>query len=389
MYSKHISKLLYAADYPIYGVATDGGGRIYILGGGGHGNYGVPNMIEILRHTDEKSNVLCATTATQGAFNNIGLATDNRHFVVGLEGDSVLYRLDLNDDKAAAKLRSIATCKPKDDEQEPFQTAVTNICSWRVACGSANKYIALRRILPNGKGLETMLTIPTPRQPDSITLSHDGCTLAAACRTDQLLVWTLNAGNSPKATAQPGLTWQSSRGGNVPYLARSCCFGQPVLPGGDAAPKENSQPLYVGFVPPNQHAGKLPSCVVKYTGDRARPAAHRYLSNRGLSVVKASACGGYIGVGDMEGGLVVLDHKLNIITSSQAHGLFVTDVAFLPHPSDPEQAPALLSVSADRNCAITPCKAGYTNVRIAYVIAVVLLALLVYVLATAEGAQDL
>jgi len=45
MYSKHNSKLLYAAQYPIYGVATDGGGRIYLVGGGGQGNFGVPNMI--------------------------------------------------------------------------------------------------------------------------------------------------------------------------------------------------------------------------------------------------------------------------------------------------------------------------------------------------------
>ena len=45
MFSRHRSRLLYAAEYPIYGVSINREGLIILVGGGGEGNYGVPNMI--------------------------------------------------------------------------------------------------------------------------------------------------------------------------------------------------------------------------------------------------------------------------------------------------------------------------------------------------------
>eukprot|EP00045_Choanoeca_perplexa_P004595 m.39282 g.39282 ORF g.39282 m.39282 type:complete len:389 (+) comp12657_c0_seq1:194-1360(+) len=388
MYSKHNSKLLYAAQYPIYGVATDGGGRIYLVGGGGHGNYGVPNMIEVLKHSEDSDKVMCVEEVTAGAFNNIGLANDNRTLVVGLEGDAVLYRLNVSE-KAASQLTQQAVSKPPKTEKEPFQTAVSNICSYRVACGSANSYVAVHNIRADWSHLEPLLTIKTPRQVDDVTLTQDGCTVAIACRTDTLYVWTLPSPDTTAkdATKKHDLKWSYH---DVAYHARACQFGSAVLEG-DSEKVAQSQPLYVGFIAPNKHASKLPSCLVKYDVETGRDLAHRYLSKRQISSLGVSVCGRYVGVGDMEGGLVVLDHNLNMVTSSQAHGLFVTDITFLTNADGGERPPNMLSVSADRNCAMTPCVPAKGSLRWLYVLVLLLLTALIYYLATAEEAavQDL
>ncbi|EDQ84462.1 uncharacterized protein MONBRDRAFT_39275 [Monosiga brevicollis MX1] len=402
------SMLCYEANYPIYALtlpqdaqSTQAGLRVAIAGGGGAGNYGVPNMIELMNIGATGANITANFEDKTGAISAMASLSATT-LAAAIDDRVTIYRLKADDEGVESLHPQVSCSATQSEKADAFVTTLGASASGHILVAALSTgELALAdtaSLLEDGEPMRPLhfnaLSI-TKRQIDSVALDMEGqfVVVASRERAAQLLPIAISPSNDDNEhdddvdDADTPLRYSVNFDKRVNlqlsderYCARCCC----CLKNGE---------VVVGFVPLPKHSSKLRSIVAVFD-NKGILQRKRLLAYDALSAVCASADDQFLGLGDMEGHVYVLETRsLMRLQQCQPHPLFVTSLAFAevptPEGTDNRVQTRLLSVSADRHLRATVLH-GLRRpwLRMLAMLIILLVALAVYLLADMDSQSD-
>eukprot|EP00052_Salpingoeca_macrocollata_P028867 m.284097 g.284097 ORF g.284097 m.284097 type:complete len:395 (-) comp22909_c1_seq2:1207-2391(-) len=346
---------LFSVDYPIYTVGTTSTGLLVVAGGGGQAKTGVPNVIELYALVGGKARSVSRLNDVAGAVMNMDIHPRVDVAAVGIEGTMRLFSLGTEDSsgprKGRAYQRTAATAAPAiapvglqftDQGGSGFQNVVRfSSDGSRLATGGSDGMVRLW----DYPSLRLLCTIaahgqqnPPPADVEIEDLDFDplGSMVVSVSSSPFACVWRTIDGQRMSQ-----ISWLADRSLDSPaYNFKYCRF----------ASVRGKCRLFTGMVP----TSRKQSFVVAWENvEGVWQEQHRApLGQDPVCSMATSADGRFVACGSTEGHITVLSTEdLSVVTKVRAHGLFVTDLAFL---AEAGSAGSVISVSADRYCVRTP-----------------------------------
>eukprot|EP00050_Salpingoeca_kvevrii_P015326 m.45720 g.45720 ORF g.45720 m.45720 type:complete len:394 (+) comp6260_c0_seq1:25-1206(+) len=334
-----MARSLFTTDYPIYAIEVTPENRIVVAGGGGTAKTGVPNAIEMYAVLpDGSARALCRHDEDNGAVMNLALHPRAEIAAAGVAGQMRLFSLPNQQTLHEMPQLAPAGQQKTDFSEEGFQNVVrfSNDGS-RVATAGDD-------------GNMRVWTYPSLRQQHAIAVGSKpsdqvsdldfdptGARLVSVSSGPSASIWTTFDGRKERE-----LNWFHSSALDSPsYNFRCCRF---VSVGGTSR-------LFTAVTPSRSpNSSKLFSYVVAWDPSNWTELARAPSGQNDISALAASNDGRFVATGDI-GGFVTVFSSSNLaqLIHVQAHGLFVTDLAFFISPDNI----SVLSVSADKFCVQT------------------------------------
>nr|XP_058936019.1 prolactin regulatory element-binding protein isoform X2 [Kogia breviceps] len=326
---------LYRAPFPLYALQVDpGAGLLIAAGGGGAAKTGIKNGVHFLQ-LEQINGRLSASllhshdTETRATMN---LALAGNILAAGQDAHCQLLRFQTHPQKSKNKAE-----KAGSKEQGPRQ---------RKGAAPAEK-----------SGAEThQEEVPTLEKVLEFK-AHEGEIEDLALGPDGKLVtvgWDLKASVWQKDQLVTQLHWQENGPtfSNTPYRYQACRFGQvPDQPAGLR--------LFTVQIPHKRLRQPPPCYLTAWDGATFLPLRTKSCGHEVISCLSVSDSGTFLGLGTVTGSVAIyIAFSLQrLYYVKEAHGIVVTDVAFLPEKGrGPEllgsQETALFSVAVDSRCQL-------------------------------------
>ncbi|NIG59965.1 prolactin regulatory element-binding protein isoform X1 [Pontoporia blainvillei] len=372
---------LYRAPFPLYALQVDpSAGLLIAAGGGGAAKTGIKNGVHFLQ-LEQINGRLSASllhshdTETRATMN---LALAGNILAAGQDAHCQLLRFRIHQQKGQNK-----TGKAGSKEQGPRQ---------RKGAAPAEKSGAETYQEEVEFSVENLQAVQTDFSPDPlqkvVCFNHDGTLLATggtdgyvrvwkvptlekvlefkahegeiedlALGPDGKLVtvgWDLKASVWQKDQLVTQLHWQENGPtfSNTPYRYQACRFGQvPDQPAGLR--------LFTVQIPHKRLRQPPPCYLTAWDGSTFLPLRTKSCGHEVISCLSVSESGTFLGLGTVTGSVAIyIAFSLQrLYYVKEAHGIVVTDVAFLPEKGrGPEllgsQETALFSVAVDSRCQL-------------------------------------
>eukprot|EP01147_Barroeca_monosierra_P008552 gene8552-10272_t len=317
---------------------------LFVSGGGGQGDYGVPNVLAALQIRDSTSGTLLARHEDpRGTFSLTACHPTLNIVATAIDGTLFLFKCEHN------RFKEIANLAVDKDKEDPMLSAA--------AFSPDGKWI----VTGGSDGTVRLWPFPDLISPISIIMNKQARKLVLSQPDRSLCLFIVSLGISPKSTC-----------------VAIICENTPEITLCDVQDSQKRKKLHwrkethlprhfqMALIDEMEHyfaifnarnCKREKSFVVSWNTS-LDVIAERAISKIALSALAISSDGKYCAVGDLEGRVTILSSRnLTIITQSKPHVLFITSLAFSTN-SDGETS-GVISVSADQAClftSVTPSK---------------------------------
>ncbi|XP_065843212.1 guanine nucleotide-exchange factor SEC12-like [Oscarella lobularis] len=344
---------LFAADYPLFAIASLKDGCLLVAGGGGASKTGVPNRVEIYRISRGIGDLhphgtrICTHDVGSRSVMNACVDSPQRYVALGQDASCHVLTMTRLGGSAAARLRKTSS---SNDEWvlANFAEKMTDFGRDGVA-GFQNvvRFSASGGVLATGGGDGCVRTWKFPAMSpgwvlrghtgeiDDLDFHHSRDQLVSVSKDCLACVWNLSTGNCV-TKLDASRIWRAKQ-----YRHRTCRFGS----------KRSQVWLYTGFV---SNRGAVASYLCQWHGESYKLIDYAKVANDTITKVDASLGGSYVAIGTMSGSIGVYEtssHGLQFVKRvDNVHQTFVTGIAFTTL-RDGEMGVA--SISIDRTCQYT------------------------------------
>ncbi|XP_045150103.1 prolactin regulatory element-binding protein isoform X1 [Echinops telfairi] len=374
---------LYRAPFPLYALQVDAGaGLLIAAGGGGAAKTGIKNGVHFLRleriHGRLSASLLHTHDTETRATMNLALAGDI--LAAGQDAHCQLLRFQTHQQQGSSKAEKAAGSK----DQGPRQRKGAAPAEQKPAVETQREGVELR--VENLQAVQTDFS--TEPLQKVVCFSHDNTLLATggtdgyirvwkvpslkkvlefkahegdiedlALGPDGKLVsvgWDLKASVWQKDQLVTQLHWQENGPtfSNTPYRYQACRFGQ--------VPDQPTRLRLFTVQIPHKRLRQPPPCyLTAWDGSTFLPLQTKPCGHEVISCLSVSESGTFLGLGTVTGSVAIyIAFSLQrLYYVREAHGIVVTDVAFLPEKGrGPEllgtHETALFSVAVDSRCQL-------------------------------------
>ncbi|XP_004710193.1 prolactin regulatory element-binding protein isoform X2 [Echinops telfairi] len=373
---------LYRAPFPLYALQVDAGaGLLIAAGGGGAAKTGIKNGVHFLRleriHGRLSASLLHTHDTETRATMNLALAGDI--LAAGQDAHCQLLRFQTHQQQGSSKAE-----KAGSKDQGPRQRKGAAPAEQKPAVETQREGVELR--VENLQAVQTDFS--TEPLQKVVCFSHDNTLLATggtdgyirvwkvpslkkvlefkahegdiedlALGPDGKLVsvgWDLKASVWQKDQLVTQLHWQENGPtfSNTPYRYQACRFGQ--------VPDQPTRLRLFTVQIPHKRLRQPPPCyLTAWDGSTFLPLQTKPCGHEVISCLSVSESGTFLGLGTVTGSVAIyIAFSLQrLYYVREAHGIVVTDVAFLPEKGrGPEllgtHETALFSVAVDSRCQL-------------------------------------
>ncbi|KJE91900.1 hypothetical protein CAOG_02962 [Capsaspora owczarzaki ATCC 30864] len=360
--TKGPSVLVMKAAYPLYAATVLASGALVIAGGGGASNTGVPNGAEILVPTNPSAQAVAQTPGTALFRHACGIARGDRAIMnvaahptepILAAGMDELFALDAESAEQTGEV--VSDFAPT----EPFQKSCNFSANGKhLVTGGTD---GMARVW-DAKSRELLHSFATGgHRLKTVDISPDSSWVAAISETKEMTIWSLKTAQLTH-TLKSDPKWNSAKD----YKIQAGRF----------ATQPDGQVVFISAHSLPKHQSRL----VKWNTSSWTPIGRSIivLGPVPITAMNVSPNGAFVGVGDAEGSVAVVDVASWTISArvDNLHELFITALAFTQSGSH------LVSVSADTLSFATPSRlrAGRSASSVILVIGLALLLLLVVAL---------
>ncbi|ELV13743.1 Prolactin regulatory element-binding protein [Tupaia chinensis] len=360
---------LYRAPFPLYALQVDpSAGLLIAAGGGGAAKTGIKNGVLEQINGHLSASLLHSHDTDTRATMNLALAGDI--LAAGQDAHCQLLRFRAHQQKGSHKAE-----KAGSKEQGPRQRKGPSPAEKKSGTETQPEGVELR--------VENLQSVQTDFSPDPlqkvVCFNHDNTLLATGGTDGYVRVWKvpslekvlefkahegeiedLALGPDGKASVWQKdqlvtqLHWQENGPTflNTPYRYRACRFGQvPDRPAGLR--------LFTVQIPHKRVRPPPPCYLTAWDGSTFLPLRTKSCGHEAISCLSVSESGTFLGLGTVTGSVAIyIAFSLQrLYYVREAHGIVVTDVAFLPEKGrGPEllgsHETALFSVAVDSRCQL-------------------------------------
>eukprot|EP00049_Salpingoeca_infusionum_P001488 m.48650 g.48650 ORF g.48650 m.48650 type:complete len:429 (-) comp11052_c1_seq1:32-1318(-) len=417
------SVAVYRPACPVYQVTCTRDVAV-LAGGGGAGNFGVPNVLAIVEANPSGIRTVSEYKTDKGAFNNAAIHAETNSIVGSIDGETLSFTLSSTDHSLSEP--KTHTTDDRSKAEDRFQTAVSiSPDGALIATATDNGAIAIWDAVSMKK-----LAAMNHKKRHVLCLGFNarGTSLLSAGMAQQACIWDITQIAASKgsqstmmAIEAPASELSWSQGSAKP-LVRCGAFG--VIDG-----QECVYTVINGL--PGDTTKMLPHLVKwstsKETSELVQTARRAFKGTAQITCLATSAnvqaSSHFIALGDIEGCVrIVTGSNLQLLLTSKAHSQFVTSIAFAPSsfykplPADSKSEskgvqttstqtvkkqttqdsdipgshlPVVLSTSAELLCMATPVPANhsarmpitqFSNGRVACYIMLILFCFLIVML---------
>uniref|UniRef100_E1BL12 Prolactin regulatory element-binding protein n=1 Tax=Bos taurus TaxID=9913 RepID=E1BL12_BOVIN len=346
---------LYRAPFPLYALRVDpSAGLLIAAGGGGAAKTGIKNGVHFLQ-LEQINGRLSASllhshdTETRATMN---LALAGNILAAGQDAHCQLLRFQIHQQKGKNKAE-----KAGSKEQGPRQRKGAAPAEKKSGAETHQEGVEF--------SVENLHEVQTDFSRDPlqkvVCFNHDNTLLATGgtdgcVRVWKLVTvgWDLKASVWQKDQLVTQLHWQENGPtfSNTPYRYQACRFGQvPDQPAGLR--------LFTVQIPHKRLRQPPPCYLTAWDGSTFLPLRTRPCGHEVISCLSVSESGTFLGLGTVTGSVAIyIAFSLQrLYYVKEAHGIVVTDVAFLPEKGrGPEllgsHETALFSVAVDSRCQL-------------------------------------
>ncbi|XP_027411648.1 prolactin regulatory element-binding protein isoform X2 [Bos indicus x Bos taurus] len=346
---------LYRAPFPLYALRVDpSAGLLIAAGGGGAAKTGIKNGVHFLQ-LEQINGRLSASllhshdTETRATMN---LALAGNILAAGQDAHCQLLRFQIHQQKGKNKAE-----KAGSKEQGPRQRKGAAPAEKKSGAETHQEGVEF--------SVENLHEVQTDFSRDPlqkvVCFNHDNTLLATGgtdgcVRVWKLVTvgWDLKASVWQKDQLVTQLHWQENGPtfSNTPYRYQACRFGQvPDQPAGLR--------LFTVQIPHKRLRQPLPCYLTAWDSSTFLPLRTRPCGHEVISCLSVSESGTFLGLGTVTGSVAIyIAFSLQrLYYVKEAHGIVVTDVAFLPEKGrGPEllgsHETALFSVAVDSRCQL-------------------------------------
>ncbi|XP_025117168.1 prolactin regulatory element-binding protein isoform X2 [Bubalus bubalis] len=346
---------LYRAPFPLYALRVDpSAGLLIAAGGGGAAKTGIKNGVHFLQ-LEQINGRLSASllhshdTETRATMN---LALAGNILAAGQDAHCQLLRFQIHQQKGKNKAE-----KAGSKEQGPRQRKGAAPAEKKSGAETHQEGVEF--------SVENLHQVQTDFSRDPlqkvVCFNHDNTLLATGgtdgcVRVWKLVTvgWDLKASVWQKDQLVTQLHWQENGPtfSNTPYRYQACRFGQvPDQPAGLR--------LFTVQIPHKRLRQPPPCYLTAWDGSTFLPLRTRPCGHEVISCLSVSESGTFLGLGTVTGSVAIyIAFSLQrLYYVKEAHGIVVTDVAFLPEKGrGPEllgsHETALFSVAVDSRCQL-------------------------------------
>ncbi|KAM9720972.1 guanine nucleotide-exchange factor SEC12 isoform 2-T2 [Dama dama] len=346
---------LYRAPFPLYALRVDpSAGLLIAAGGGGAAKTGIKNGVHFLQ-LEQINGRLSASllhshdTETRATMN---LALAGNILAAGQDAHCQLLRFQIHQQKGKNKAE-----KAGSKEQGPRQRKGAAPAEKKSGAETHQEGVEF--------SVENLQEVQTDFSRDPlqkvVCFNHDNTLLATGgtdgcVRVWKLVTvgWDLKASVWQKDQLVTQLHWQENGPtfSNTPYRYQACRFGQvPDQPAGLR--------LFTVQIPHKRLRQPPPCYLTAWDGSTFLPLRTRPCGHEVISCLSVSESGTFLGLGTVTGSVAIyIAFSLQrLYYVKEAHGIVVTDVAFLPEKGrGPEllgsHETALFSVAVDSRCQL-------------------------------------
>ncbi|XP_062934170.1 prolactin regulatory element-binding protein isoform X2 [Cynocephalus volans] len=331
---------LYRAPFPLYALQVDPrAGLLIAAGGGGAAKTGIKNAVHFLQ-LERINGCLSASllhshdTETRATM-NLALAGDI--LAAGQDAHCQLLRFQAHQQKGSSKAE-----KAGSKEQGPRQRKGAAPAEKKSGAETQHEGVELK--VPT---LEKVLEFKAHEaEIEDLALAPDGKLVTVG--------WDLKAFVWQKNQPVTQLHWQENGPtfSTTPYRYQACRFGQvPDQPAGLR--------LFTVQIPHKRLRQSPPCYLTAWDGSTFLPLRTKSCGHEVISCLNISESGTFLGLGTVTGSVAIyIAFSLQCLYYvKEAHGIVVTDVAFLPEKGrGPEllgsHETALFSVAVDSRCQL-------------------------------------
>uniref|UniRef100_A0A8C7BD49 Prolactin regulatory element-binding protein n=1 Tax=Neovison vison TaxID=452646 RepID=A0A8C7BD49_NEOVI len=346
---------LYRAPFPLYALQVDPStGLLIAAGGGGAAKTGIKNGVHFLQ-LEQINGRLGASllhshdTETRATMN---LALAGNILAAGQDAHCHLLRFQTHQQKGKTKAE-----KAGSKEQGPRQRKGAVPVEKKSGAETHQEGIELT--------VENLQAVQTDFSPDPfqkvVCFNHDNTLLATGGTDGYVRIWKLvTVGWDLKASVWQKdqlvtqLHWQENGPtfSNTPYRYQACRFGQ--------VPDQPTRLRLFTVQIPHKRLRQPPPCyLTAWDGSTFLPLRTKPCGHEVISCLSVSESGTFLGLGTVTGSVAIyIAFSLQrLYYVREAHGIVVTDVAFLPEKGrGPEllgfHETALFSVAVDSRCQL-------------------------------------